>query len=110
MRKTFSILLLLLLVTLPRLASAHAVLLDAMPADGSRVDAPPSMVMLHFNEPVVPIEVRLVDANGHTIAGPGLRMWTRTRPAPLACRKSPASKKQLTSRRRHKHPASAFHF
>lgn len=71
MRKTFSILLLLLLVTLPRLASAHAVLLDAMPADGSRVDAPPSMVMLHFNEPVVPIEVRLVDANGHTIAGPG---------------------------------------
>lgn len=45
-------------------AAAHAVLLETLPADGARLDAPPSSIELRFNEPVVPVLVRLFDGHG----------------------------------------------
>ena len=49
-------------------AVAHAVLLDTTPGDGARLTAPPSSVVLRFNETVSPIAARLVDSAGGTRA------------------------------------------
>lgn len=43
-------------------AFAHAVLLEADPADGARLDDAPAEVRLRFNEPVDQAEVRVFDA------------------------------------------------
>lgn len=45
--------------------SAHAVLLDTTPADGAALNTAPELLRLHFNEPVRPIFLRLIDSNGH---------------------------------------------
>lgn len=53
-------------------AFAHAVLLGTQPSDGQRLDAAPREILLHFNEPVAPIILRVVDSQGATVplAGP----------------------------------------
>jgi copper transport protein len=53
-------------------AFGHAVLLGTQPSDGLRLEAPPREILLHFNEPVAPIIVRVVDGSGATVplAGP----------------------------------------
>jgi copper transport protein len=53
-----------------RPAEAHAVLLEMMPADGAAVPQSPSEVMLHFNEPVTPVSVRVLDDHGRPVTGP----------------------------------------
>jgi copper transport protein len=45
-------------------AFAHASLVMSEPADGAVLRAAPTVVTLHFNEPVSPIVVSLVDAGG----------------------------------------------
>ena len=50
-------------------ASAHAVLLEALPADGARLEAAPAELVLRFNEPVVPMAVKLLDGQGAELAG-----------------------------------------
>jgi copper transport protein len=61
--------LLCLLALSPGLAMAHAVLVEARPGDGERLDRPPSELELRFSEPVVPVAVRLLDARGSEISG-----------------------------------------
>jgi copper transport protein len=65
------VLLLLIALALPQQAAAHAMLLASEPADGDILAAPPGRIVLGFNEPVVPVAVRIVDADGATILGPG---------------------------------------
>jgi transposase len=48
-----------LLVLLPCPVAAHAVLVEARPADGQQLDQAPAELTLRFSEPVVPISVRL---------------------------------------------------
>jgi copper transport protein len=43
-------------------AQAHAVLLDTTPPDGAMLASAPAQVVLHFNEPVRPIVVRVLRA------------------------------------------------
>jgi copper transport protein len=49
-------------------ASAHAVLRESVPADGSQHDTPPREIVLRFSETVTPIFVRLVGQRGETIS------------------------------------------
>jgi copper transport protein len=60
--------LLLLVLVAPGGAAAHAVLLDASPADGATLSAAPREIVLRFNEPVEPVFVRLLDGQGRTRA------------------------------------------
>jgi copper transport protein len=69
-RCTARVLLALALVLAPAAAEAHAVLLESMPADGTRLDEPPAEVVLRFNEPVQPIIVRVFDPAGAVINDP----------------------------------------
>ncbi len=64
-------LLLLIALALPHQAVAHAMLLESEPADGDILAAPPGRIALRFNEPVVPVSLRVVDADGATLLGPG---------------------------------------
>lgn len=57
-------LLLLLMVLLPSTAFAHASLIGSDPPDGALVMRAPATVTLTFNEPVSPLTIRMVDANG----------------------------------------------
>jgi copper transport protein len=45
-------------------AAAHAVLTGTEPADRAILSAAPEAVLLHFNEPVSPVSVQLLDAAG----------------------------------------------
>jgi copper transport protein len=45
-------------------ACAHASLLKASPADGAVLPSPPRVLALTFNEPVVPLSVRLIGPDG----------------------------------------------
>jgi len=45
-------------------ASAHAVLVEANPADGAMLAAPPERLTLTFNEPVSPLVMRLLGPGG----------------------------------------------
>lgn len=47
-------------------ASAHAALISAEPASGSRLMAAPEAVVLRFNEAVTPGAIRLIDGAGRT--------------------------------------------
>jgi copper transport protein len=58
-----------LLALSPGPAAAHAVLVEARPGDGERLDQPPPEIELRFSEPVVPVAVRLLDARGVEIPG-----------------------------------------
>jgi copper transport protein len=58
---------LVLLLVAPR-AEAHASLVDADPADGAVLTAPPRELVLRFDEPVDPVRFRLVDATGRALA------------------------------------------
>lgn len=49
-------------------AWAHAVLLDSAPADRAVLAHAPDEIVLRFNEPVQPIAVRLIDADGRQVA------------------------------------------
>lgn len=51
-------------------AFAHAVLLGTAPLDGAVLQRAPDALVFQFNETVVPVAVRLVDAAGRTLAGP----------------------------------------
>jgi copper transport protein len=51
-------------------ALAHAVLLGTSPADGTALAQSPQRIVFAFNEPVVPADVRILDANGTLHAGP----------------------------------------
>jgi copper transport protein len=51
-----------------RQASAHAVLLESVPADGAVLATAPAEVLLRFDEPVTPIRVELLDAAGKSVA------------------------------------------
>lgn len=57
---------LLLVICFATGASAHASLVSAEPADGSVLAQAPKTVQLHFNEPVTPVVIRLIDAEGIT--------------------------------------------
>ncbi|MFO1148620.1 MAG: copper resistance protein CopC [Alsobacter sp.] len=48
----------------PDRASAHASLLQSAPSDGAVLASGPAEVVLSFNEPVSPLAVRLIDADG----------------------------------------------
>ena len=71
------IVLLIALAAPPGHALAHAVLLDTDPPNGAALESAPRRVVLHFNEPVSPISLRLdgaginrllaADATGHAI-------------------------------------------
>lgn len=64
---TLALVLALLLPAHP--SSAHAVLVEASPADGERLEAPPAEIMLRFNEPVAPVAMRLFDPAGRELPG-----------------------------------------
>jgi len=49
-------------------ACAHASLLNAAPADGTVLPSPPRVLALTFNEPVVPLAVRLIGPDGEPLA------------------------------------------
>ncbi|MBL8831342.1 MAG: copper resistance protein CopC/CopD, partial [Rhodospirillales bacterium] len=68
-------LLMLLLVALPGQPAAHSVLLSSEPADGAVLEAAPSRIELRFNEPVVPVSLRIVDGNGaaRAVSGDAIR-------------------------------------
>ena len=57
---------LLLVICLATGAAAHASLVSAEPGDGSVLAQAPKTVQLHFNEPVTPVVIRLIDAEGRT--------------------------------------------
>ncbi|MEK0082616.1 FixH family protein [Benzoatithermus flavus] len=61
----------LLLMAWANRALAHAEFLGSEPADGAVLAAPPPSVRLRFSEPVVPLEVRLLDPAGAAVALPG---------------------------------------
>jgi copper transport protein len=67
--RTAWVLALLALALLPCRAHAHAVLLEAHPSDGQRLETPPPEITFLFNEPVRPVSVRLLDRTGAEIAG-----------------------------------------
>jgi copper transport protein len=54
-------------------ASAHASLVSTEPDDGSVLALTPKIVQLHFNEPVTPAVVGLIDAEGRSRADPAVR-------------------------------------
>ena len=58
-----------LLAPPPDPAAAHAVLLEAQPADGARLERPPAEIVLRFSEPIVPVAIKLLDTRGAEIAG-----------------------------------------
>jgi copper transport protein len=47
-----------------REAKAHAALIGADPSDGTIVAQAPARIVLHFNEPVAPLVLRLIDPRG----------------------------------------------
>jgi copper transport protein len=47
---------------------AHASLIESDPADGSLLSEPPEFLALRFNEPVAPLVLRLVSADGASVA------------------------------------------
>ena len=49
--------------------SAHAVFLGSDLADGAQLAQVPPSAILRFNEPVSPIAVRLLDADGKAVGG-----------------------------------------
>ncbi|CAO3416319.1 hypothetical protein [Azospirillum doebereinerae] len=64
---------LLLTLLFPLPAWAHAVLLEASPADGARVERLPADIRLRFNEPVSPVAVHAFGPGGAlTLPGPAL--------------------------------------
>ena len=67
--KRFFLLLLLIMLAMPALASAHAVLLDSTIKDGAILDAPPADVTLSFSEPLDPqaSTIELYDENSVAI-------------------------------------------
>src|SRR3954469_11465255 len=69
-RSVFPLLLIAALGLSPGDAFAHAVLVEASPADGATLRAAPPLVALRFNEPVTPVAVRLVDRNGRLVNAP----------------------------------------
>jgi copper transport protein len=58
-----------LLALSPGAAAAHAVLVEARPGDGERLERPPPELELRFSEPVVPVAVRLFDTQGAEMPG-----------------------------------------
>jgi copper transport protein len=60
--------LLMLLALLPQPAAAHAVLVEAAPANGARVETAPAELRLRFNEAVRPVALRLLDGGGREVA------------------------------------------
>lgn len=48
-------------------AWAHAVLLESRPVDGTRLKNSPSGIVLQFNEPIIPIRVRVLDRSGREL-------------------------------------------
>ncbi len=64
------IVLLFLLLLLPGEAAAHSMLLSSVPPDGAVLSSPPARIELRFNEPVVPVALRVIDATGTTLHGP----------------------------------------
>jgi copper transport protein len=72
MLRVISLLWLLFLATLVGglgSALAHATLIATVPTDGAVLDVSPRVVQLRFNEPVSPLAVHLIDANGQTRQG-----------------------------------------
>ncbi|MGF7208279.1 copper transport protein [Skermanella aerolata] len=51
-------------------AWAHAVVLETSPEDGAELSTAPREIWLRFNEPVVPVSVRVLDASGTAITSP----------------------------------------
>jgi copper transport protein len=66
MRLIAGIATLLSVVCLATSALAHASLLSSEPGDGSVLALAPKTVQLHFNEPVMPGVINLIDAEGNT--------------------------------------------
>jgi copper transport protein len=64
MTRLVALLLLILAAFSPGAAWAHAALVQADPADGQVLAAAPTMIHLHFNEPISPLVFRLFDASG----------------------------------------------
>lgn len=50
-------------------AAAHAVLVEAQPADGASLAQPPAELRLRFNEPVAVVALRLIDDAGAAVTG-----------------------------------------
>lgn len=63
-----ALLLLLLMALIPSTAFAHASLIASDPPDGALLMRAPATVTLTFNEPVVPLTIRIVDGSGAATA------------------------------------------
>jgi copper transport protein len=70
MTRMLGALLALFVLCSPTMAVAHAILLRTAPLDGAVLQQSPDKLAFQFNETVVPVSVRLVDATGRTLAGP----------------------------------------
>ena len=67
LRSWGAVLLTLLLMLLVQHVQAHASLLSSDPADGAALDAAPGELVLRFDEPVNPLQARLVDGSGRNL-------------------------------------------
>jgi copper transport protein len=63
-RRIYGVVIALLAVFAASSAFAHATLLKSDPADGSVVESAPAELVLVFNEPVSPIDIRLIASDG----------------------------------------------
>lgn len=51
-------------------AQAHAILLDTAPASGTAIAQSPAEIRLHFNEPILPVSLRVLGLDGKDAAPP----------------------------------------
>jgi copper transport protein len=69
-RLTAALLILALCLFISPTAWAHAVLLETRPEDGTRFEVPPREAWLRFNEPVIPVAVRVLGTGGAVVSAP----------------------------------------
>src|SRR5690606_37812524 len=72
LRRTIAVLLSILALWLGGIAQAgaHASLIASQPPDGAMIAQPPANLVLSFNEPVLPLVLRLVNPGGETVSLP----------------------------------------
>jgi copper transport protein len=66
-RTTGFFLLLFVALLAPRAVLAHAVLLESVPANNAVLSAPPTEILLRFNEPVTPGRIEVLNSAGESV-------------------------------------------
>ena len=69
--RRFALVLCCVLLTLPRLAHAHAALQSSVPSADAAVKESPAEIVLTFNEQVGPVFVKVLDSSGKDAGAPG---------------------------------------